>query len=523
VKLWPFVVVLVGLVVAGTVHILVREPAHDASTRAGRELPRLPVDRITSPLPPRFSGPLPSKVEGFQQALEQGPPLSYVRARLLEGDREMGAKFLTALRQVAASARSFDELWAAYGVVLGTGDHERNRFGPPEDTLFYDMFQDEGVPCAWLRERLSDAPEESPLLTELLWRKLVRCPGPETTALFAREDAPAQWVLDHRTLFDSASFTPAHARAIRRLLEQGRRELFFGAWNMLEGDQQPVAQELREELWRRASDEQRAEWEQIETNLAAMRRQQEAHPWKCPSIPTRPEGVDELTVQRCLEEWVTTNWAATARFAMSASRSPELQDGSVALATVRNFPSVAVMKAWARERDLLPEGAPALEEGPDKLYLRTRMLPYPRRHDDLLVTLAWKVRPELAGVVFEQLSPKVAEPQLFEPRPSEGYTLRAYADGQRYSVPARNSHSLVDMGAVVGLLNQVLEARGSPRRFAMLDSRVSQVHVVFGPEAALQEADARELWRLGDGNEVFEKAEASLEGSLRIILGKDPF
>jgi hypothetical protein len=537
VKLWPFVVVLVGLVLGGTVYIFVREPEQGAHTRAGRELPRLPLDRVSAPLPPRFAGPLPSRVEGFHQELEKGPPLSYVRSRLLEGDQEMGAKFLSALRQAAASARSFDELWVTYGLVLGLGGQDPIfNDKPPDDMLFVEGFHDEGVPCAWLRERLAGAPEESLLLTELFWRKLVRCPEAETTALFAREDAPIRWALDHYILFGRPRVTPVLEGAVRRILDQNRQELFSRGWYHLENRQGPVARELRGELWRRASDEMRAEWEQKAASDELERRREEEHPWKCPPIPTRPEGVDTLTVRRCLEGWAASNWAAAAHFAMSASRSPELLAAPESLATVRNFSSLAEMKDWARERKLLPEASPTLEEEPRDLYLNVHMRQaqraffislrakaIPRQHDELLVTLAWKVRPELAGVVFEQLPPKTPPPSFFQPPSSDEYTLRAYADGQRFSVKARNSHSLEDIGAVLGLLNQVLEARGSPHRFAVLDAVVPEVFVVFGPEAALREADAWGLWRLGDGKQVVAQAEAQVEQSLRCILGECPF
>lgn len=126
-------------------------------------------------------------------------------------------------------------------------------------------------------------------------------------------------------------------------------------------------------------------------------------------------------------------------------------------------------------------------------------------------------------VVFEQLPPKTPAPIFFEPPSSDEYTLRAYADGQRFSVKARNSHSLEDIGAVLGLLNQVLESRGSPHRFAVLDTESFHVDVVFGPEPALWEADARGLWRLGDGKEVHTRAEALIELNLRRLLGEVPF
>lgn len=500
----------------------------------GRELPRLPVDRVAASLPPRFAGPLPSDIDGFHQELEKGPPLSYVRSRLLEGDPEMEAKFLSALRQTADSAWNFEELWGTYGVVLGVSDHRDAK--PSDDMYFLEGLHNEGVPCAWLRARLADAPEENPLLAELLWRKLVRCPGPEATTLFARQDAPIPWALDHHSLFNARRFTPTLERAVRRILGQNREDLFSRARAYLSSYQEPVALELRDELWRRASDEQRAEWEQKDASAELERRREAEHPWKCPSIPTRPDGLDDQLVRQCVDEWAASNWAAASRLAMSAFRSPKLVEATEPLATLRNFPSAAAMKAWARERKLLPEVAPVPEAKKESLYLFTLMRQeqrafsvdlgsqvVPRRHDELLVTLAWIARPALAGVVFEQLPPKSPPPDFFQPPATEHYTLRAYADGQRFSVEALNTRSLADIGAVLGLLNQVLEARGSAARFAVLDTQASKVTVVFGPEAALREADGRGLWRLGDGREVLVQAEAMRLLNIRRILGEIPF
>lgn len=526
-KLWPFVVVLWGLVLAGTVYLWLREPEPGSSKRAGRELPRLPLDRIEAPLPPRFAGPLPSRVEGFHQELEKGPPLSYVQARLLEGDREMGEKLLSALRQTAASAQSLDELWSTYGVVLGLGRQNLMGIVPsmPQDNLGYSRgFKDEGVPCAWLRERLGEPHEEVPLLRELFWRKLVRCPGTETTALFAREDAPLESVLQHHSAFDKPRFTPALEKAVRRILAQNRQELFHKAWSYLSASQEPVARGLREELGRRAGDEMRAEWEQEAASSERLRWEEERLLLKCPPVPTRPEGISDLILSRCLERWAASNWAATARFASSAAKSPELQNADPErLATLRNFPSLAAMRGWARERRLLPEAAPNLADEPESFHLSAVMeqaqrafrigiadADFPRRHDELLVTLAWTARPELSGVVFEQLPPKSPVRRRGEEPSSEEYTLRAYADGQRFSVKAQNTFSVQDIGAVLGLLNQVLEARGSPHRFAVLDTDFWEVTVVFGPEASLREADARGLWRLGEGREILVQAEAHL-------------
>lgn len=534
-RLWPFVTVVVGLVLGGTVYILVREPH---PTRARGELPRLPVDRVEAPLPPRFSGPLPTQVEGFHQALEKGPPLSYVRSRLLAGDREMEEKFLSALRQTAASAHNLGELWSTYGVVLGLGEPDRRQ--PPDEMDYLENFQDAGVPCQWLRSRLSERGEENPLLRELFWRKLVRCPGPEAELLFAQEDAPVVWALQHHRQWVHRRFTPALERAVRLVLADERFELFTQARLKVSDLQEPAARELHEQLWLHAPDELRSEWERFDQSLEHWQRQQEEHPWKCPPIPSRPEGVDSLTLRRCLKQWVAESWAQTARFAMSASKSPEFQDTATeALAALQNFPSTAAMRAWAQAQGLLPPSAMApADSSEDSLYLGAMLAEagnafgvdlrehwgLPRPHDDLLVTLARKVHPALDGVAFEQLAPPdFKPPPLGQTSPHEEYTLRAYADGQLFSIGALNSHSMMDISAVLSLLNQVLEARGDPRRFAVLDADDGRVPVVFATEPALKAADARGLWQLGDGRQMLIRAEKRNEQSIRMIVGEIPF
>jgi hypothetical protein len=425
-------------------------------------------------------------------------------------------------------------------VVLGLGP--RKLLGVVDDTPRDDMGyhkrgEDAGVPCAWLRERLDEPYEEAPFLSELFWRKLVRCPGPETEALFAREDAPLESVLQHYSVFSSPRFTPALEKAVRRILAQNLQELFQEAERYVSASQEAVARELREELWRRADGEVRAGLEKEAARQESARRRTEERPLKCPPVPTKPEGISDLALSQCLEQWAASNWAAATRFAISASRSPELQDSDKErLATLRNFPSLAAMTDWARERRLLPAAAPNLADDPESFFLSGIMeqaqrafrvelgeVDFPRRHDELLVTLAWTVRPELAGVVFEQLPPKRAPRTLDEAPLSEEYTLRAYADGQRFSVKAQNAYSLHDIGAVLGLLNQVLEARGSSHRFVVLDTDFWVVTVVLGPEAALREADARGLWRLGDGREVLVQVEAHLWKGITKLKRELPF
>jgi hypothetical protein len=412
---------------------------------------------------------------------------------------------------MAASARSLEELWATYGVVLGvTDDRLPNDNEPPDEIGLSGRFQDEGVPCAWLRKQLGGAPEQSPLLTELLWHKLVRCPGPETIALFARQDAPLRRVLENDTLYEGPGLTPALEAAARRILDQNVQELYPRALDLMSANPGPVGLKLREELWRRVSDEVRAEREQMAANSERFEREHQAHPTNCTSIPVQSEGVSEEKILLCLDKWAASNWAASARFAQSDSRPPSPTGISQQLATLRNFESLEAMRAWARQRKLLPEGAlPVVGDDPPGLSLigsmrqaqsafsvELRSEEFPRRHDELLVTLAWKVRPELSGVVFEQLAPNNPPAELFQPPSHEEYTLRAYADGQRFSVQAR---------------------------FGVMDTTGTEGTVVFGLETALREADALGLWHLGGDREMLSRQEHELEASLRRILGEPPY
>ena len=46
------------------------------------------------------------------------------------------------------------------------------------------------------------------------------------------------------------------------------------------------------------------------------------------------------------------------------------------------------------------------------------------------------------------------------------------------------------------------------------------MEVVFGPEAALREADGLGLWRLADKSEVLDRAEAGRARFIRAVLGQ---
>lgn len=528
VKVWPLVVGLVGLVVAGLVYGLTREPKPVVGSRAGRELPRAEVERVAAPVPARFSGPLAGRVEEFHRDPEQSPPLSHVRFRLLEKDRAMGEKYLAALREAARELSTVQELERLHGGPLGIEMKEL-------DLDEFSGIRVMAIPCEWLVERLSDEAGEHALVREMFWRRLVFCPGPAVEDLFVREDAPGFLALMQYRRFNGPWMRPAVERATRFILAENRQELFAKAAGALWGFGTPTARALLQEL------EQRAEGETVAA-LQTMAAQWERHGrkvdegWRprCAFIPVQPEGIDPMKLDVCLSSWAAQDWAATARlaFALTGSFSDDwsIEDS---FGTLMHFPSVVAQDAWARERKLLPNSWPKPGNSSEQIELIPRLRAagriftvdtraglFPHRHDELLVTLAWKLHPELAGVAFEEIAPEM-DSGWTEPEERAGsYLLRAYAGGQRYSVAARNWPLSRDIDAVVGLLNHLLEARGSPTRFAILFGHHWDVDIVTGSEAALREADALGLWRLAAKGEVLARAEAGFERFFQEVVGE---
>lgn len=478
--------------------------------RPAWEFPRLPIEQVKAPVPARFAGPLPSQLEDFWQQLEKGPPLSHVRFRLLEGDREMSERFLSAFSQAAARTQDIQALADTYGEALWF--ESRGRF---EDIVGRGHFGDEGEPpCAWLREQLEAPGAEHTLIGRLFWWKLALCSGPETEAFFAREEAPTALVLDQYFRFGIPRFTAAMDKRVRRVLAEDRQEFFDLAAALLSQSPQPAAQALAEQLARQARGEL---VEKLREVRADHQRQEEYFQRRCRELPVSPDGLDPVHIDTCLKRWAQADWPATARLASMLIARPGVstsQQEDFAVLTL--FASTTQRDVWAQGRGLLPPSLSGQAARRDSLSLDSQMRtekravqiqpnqvmkkrPFPLQHDDLLVTLAWMVHPELRGVVFEEVPPAV---DARTGQALDGHTLHAYADGERFSIKTLNQEYWLDVGAVLALLNRVLEVRGSTTRFAALGHRSSFLTIVSGPAEALREADSLRLLLLGDAREL---------------------
>jgi hypothetical protein len=158
---------------------------------------------------------------------------------------------------------------------------------------------------------------------------------------------------------------------------------------------------------------------------------------------------------------------------------------------------LAERDAWARGQGLLPPSSPEPEGPPENL------------------TLFWRLR----GVVFEDVPGKR---DAVTGEPLGNSMLHAYADGERFSIEARPAREKErDIDAALALLNQVLQARGSSTRFAIVEYGGPNVAVVSGPGPALQRAHALDLWRLSEVRTAVATrtlADVLVEG----MLGKRP-
>jgi hypothetical protein len=437
-----------------------------------------------------------------------------VRLRLLEGDREMSERFLSALRQAAARTPDLQPLTDTFGEALWIEGP-----GNVEDVLDRDFLGGEGEPpCAWLREQLQEPSVEHAIIRKLFWWKLALCSGPETEALFAREEAPTELVIDQYFRFGPPRFTAAMDKRVRRLLAEDQQEFFDRAAALLSRSPDPAAQALADQLARQARGEL---VEKLRETRADPQRQAEYYERECRELPVSPDGLDPIHIDMCLERWARADWPATARLASMLIARPGMSTfKQEAFAVLTRFASPPQRDAWAQERGLLPRSLSGQEVRWDSLRLADQMVTekravyadpsgimrrqrFPLRHDDLLVTLAWVVHPELQGVVFEEVPPTV---DARTGQPLDGHTLHAYADGERFSIKALNQESWQDIGAVLALLNRLLEVRGSTTRFAVLNYPSPILTVVSGPAEALREADSLRLLLLGDGREVVARA-----------------
>ncbi len=139
---------------------------------------------------------------------------------------------------------------------------------------------------------------------------------------------------------------------------------------------------------------------------------------------------------------------------------------------------------------------------------------FPNQHDSLMRTLARLLAPELDGAVFEEVAPKVVESESDEAIDAADmtgpYLLSIYIGGKRYRTQAENLGDWYDAGAVLRLMNAMLEDRKSTSRFAILATRDQNAIIVAAPATAIARAAKEKLLDIAEPGQA-ERAAIGIE------------
>ena len=464
--------------------------------------------------PERFGAPLPTSVADL---LDTGgfPPESVVRAALDRGDRDMRSRLRDALRTSVRRGELRGGLERYYDRVFGAR---------PSDAS-----------CEFLHQRVLSEPRG---VTPVCWSALARCTDARYADAFAAAPARAL-VARYRLAEDELDFTPRLGAAALALARLGRVEARQAGEALARVRGPRAVREVRR-LQRRLRDREL----RALVGLGLARRSERAarpvvrraceHPsvrhepacahgvrsydlnsdvrsaaveviWLL-SAHQRDDVVDALARcvlhsewdddrTRCLRRLAGLDWRRAVAAATSAAETVMTTSPMrPAVDALVRFPEPGALAAHLRSHGLLEsddtgDGAAGLSAA-DLLVAHGRALRFdaqtrdlPARHDRLLERLARLVRPALDGVAFQEVAPDAGGP----------YRLRAWDGDRLFELRVRDLEGWYHVPALVGLLNFLVRARASDRRFLTLRGDLDAMTVVAGPAAGIEDAVEAEL------------------------------
>ena len=205
------------------------------------------------------------------------------------------------------------------------------------------------------------------------------------------------------------------------------------------------------------------------------------------------ETYSEWQARRCLSALAVRDWK---RASAIAARMPRPEDfGATELRqALRTFDDRAALIARLRTDGVLAAGDRVdarvaepreLLERAGRLYqFDTETGGYPNEHDSLLRTLAVLAAPDLDGIVFLEDAPELDDETGYDD--GSPYLVDAWLGGRRWSMKAANDSDWLDVERCVGLLNRILEDRGSAKRFLTLRTDDQTATVVAGNASGLE-------------------------------------
>jgi hypothetical protein len=490
------------------------EPAQDRQAESDDDLFFVAYPRVTdAPLPARFTSPLPSTVAALARG-DSLPPAPMLRAGIASGDAATQSRVLDAVRAAASEGPIAPELVEYYVRLFG--------------------YSPDGAACAWARSVVTGP--EPVAVRALFVRVLAQCEDPGSgDALIASGAPPDQviaWAFES-TLGDRA--VPYDARIVEAATAVARdgefgdaRKIGFVLAAMGDravADAERLAGETKDRerravitigMTRSKSARGRKLGKEACRVLTSdpMCRDDDADPGPDPTRGTlaeqieygydteelltrfsRVEVVDGLRrcaggtdreARSCL--WQLSGLDRPAAAALAAKLADPADAGdALAFRVLRQFPEQAALEAYLDKLGFPAKTGTDAPSGPtaeDALMARgsgttfdTETGMFPNEHDALLADLAALVGPALDGAVFEEVVPRTEDGP---------YLLRAYLDGKRYDLSAENFGDWYDVGAVIGLLDAMLIARGRNERFLMLETGDQTAIVIAGPARGLR-------------------------------------
>jgi len=403
----------------------------------------------TPALPPAyFSAPLPA-LRDFDRwnALTSdpggkrpsGPPRPFVVARLREGNPEMHARLQTAMRAAAGAGASGQALAGTYGSLLTLQEP-----GDAECRIYLATLD-------------GDAPSA---VKSVYWRALLGCRGAAVDAAYQRADVPdivrvhrmgrrepldRRLELAARVLQDAGRKLPASASFSETSLRETDLE---DAARLVGEDDDPRVAALMVKAWEASRGD-----ENLQSSLAtAMDHQSDprAHAIYVKNCTlVRPASECTVVAERESERRMDATIDATRVDA----RASEREARGLGMTYVSLMPSAPT--AWGQG------------------------------YDDDLARLAELAGPALQDVVFEE-----------KPSSRTASSVFAWMDGKRYQL-AVPTPKILDLRAMIGLLNVLCRERGRSERFAVvtatgatIDARLNPA-VVVGSEQELRAAAAK--------------------------------
>jgi hypothetical protein len=501
--------------------------------------------------PARFAAPLPASIDEARRT-EAYPPHAYLVTAIAHGTGDVRQRLIAAVARAAASGPIDDELADWYAGLFG--------YAPDADT------------CEWIV--MATAAAKVPAVQRAFFGALTRC-GDVAAPIMRRPETPdaivVEWAFEYDA-FEQGAFE-YHARiaaaavAVATTAEDlgdVRKVGFVLARLGPEGI--PIARRLQTSL----RDPQRraiALLGMLHSSEPAGRAlglpscKELPSDAMCSSDPLEP--LPELTLDdlvrtaerpalrsypapdrlaaatRCLAddgpEVCYVHLAAVDRSAAVAHAKRELgraprpdADAPLAARALVAFPDAGALEAELERLGFSQRGPrrPLTGVSVDtELDARGRLLrfdsetdQFPNEHDGLLAELAVLAAPALDDVVFTEDAPPETEMD------TGAYWLTAYADGRAYRLRAENLGDWYDVNAVIGLLNAVLVAKGSPLRYAVLPTGDQTAIVTAGPGASLTSLVDRGLLELAGADDARASGKAFEDEAIEHLKasGADP-